>query len=113
MVHYNMTMTTMRLKRSAAVFQAIVFASLSLHYLANAAFVQRIASPAACSAGSHTLVRLRRRLLVSPLYLKRGGTKKKQDKGSTITVNKLAFRNYEVLEKWEAGIALQGTEVKR
>ncbi|KAL3757511.1 hypothetical protein ACHAWU_010143 [Discostella pseudostelligera] len=107
-----MTMTTMRLKRSAAVFQAIVFASLSLHYLANAAFVQRIASPAACSAGSHTLVRLRRRLLVSPLYLKRGGTKKKQDKGSTITVNKLAFRNYEVLEKWEAGIALQGTEVK-
>ncbi|KAL7542128.1 hypothetical protein ACHAWF_007099 [Thalassiosira exigua] len=53
-----------------------------------------------------------RRNPAAPLYLKRGGTKKKKDKGNTITVNKLAFRNYEVLETWEAGIALQGTEVK-
>lgn len=46
------------------------------------------------------------------MYLKKGGTKKKKAKSNTITVNKLAFRNYEVLETWEAGIALQGTEVK-
>jgi hypothetical protein len=50
---------------------------------------------------------------VAPLQLKRGGTKKKKDRGNTIAVNKLAFRNYEVLEKWEAGISLLGTEVKR
>ena len=47
------------------------------------------------------------------LNLKKGGTKKKKVKSSTITVNKLAFRNYEVLETWEAGISLVGTEVKR
>ena len=45
--------------------------------------------------------------------LKKGGTKKKKVQSSTITVNKLAFRNYEVLETWEAGISLVGTEVKR
>ena len=50
---------------------------------------------------------------VTPLHLKKGGTKKKKQSSSTITVNKLAYRNYEVLEKWEAGISLFGTEVKR
>ena len=45
--------------------------------------------------------------------LKKGGTKKKKVQSSIITVNKLAFRNYEVLETWEAGISLVGTEVKR
>ena len=50
---------------------------------------------------------------VTPLHLKKGGTKKKKQSSSTITVNKLAYRNYEVLEKWEAGISLVGTEVKR
>jgi len=50
---------------------------------------------------------------VTPLHLKKGGTKKKKVQSSTITVNKLAYRNYEVLEKWEAGISLFGTEVKR
>ncbi len=101
-----MIMTTVRIKPSAAVFRAIVLVSLSLlmnNCFVNAAFLLRIVSPA---GGNHS-VRL------TTLSLKRGGTKKKQDKGSTITVNKLAFRNYEVLEKWEAGIALQGTEVKR
>lgn len=49
---------------------------------------------------------------VTPLHLKKGGTKKKKQSSSTITVNKLAYRNYEVLEKWEAGISLVGTEVK-
>ena len=103
----------MRPKRPASAIQFISsFALVLLHIyvcFVDATFLQRTASPV---SGYHT-VRLRRRLLVSPLHLKRGGTKKKQDKGSTITVNKLAFRNYEVLEKWEAGIALQGTEVKR
>ena len=50
---------------------------------------------------------------VTQLHLKKGGTKKKKQSSSTITVNKLAYRNYEVLEKWEAGISLVGTEVKR
>ena len=50
---------------------------------------------------------------VTELHLKKGGTKKKKVQSSTITVNKLAYRNYEVLEKWEAGISLVGTEVKR
>ena len=49
---------------------------------------------------------------VTALHLKKGGTKKKKVQSSTITVNKLAYRNYEVLEKWEAGISLVGTEVK-
>ncbi len=101
-----MSMATARIKRSLAVFKAIILASLSLHIkncFVNAAFLQRIVSPAAGNPS----------LQLTTLLLKRGGTKKKQDKGSTITVNKLAFRNYEVLEKWEAGIALQGTEVKR
>ncbi|KAL3787198.1 hypothetical protein HJC23_010208 [Cyclotella cryptica] len=53
------------------------------------------------------------RTLGSELYLKRGGTKKKRDKGNLITLNKLAYRNYEVLETLEVGIALRGTEVKR
>ena len=48
----------------------------------------------------------------TPLYLKKGGTKKKKVKSNVITVNKLAFRNYEVLEKLEVGISLVGTEVK-
>ncbi|MBI2602281.1 MAG: SsrA-binding protein SmpB [Deltaproteobacteria bacterium] len=30
----------------------------------------------------------------------------------TITTNRKAFHEYEILEKWEAGIALLGTEVK-
>jgi SsrA-binding protein len=46
------------------------------------------------------------------LYLKKAGTKKKKVKSNIITVNKLAFRNYEVLETLEVGISLVGTEVK-
>mmetsp|Transcript_32528 Transcript_32528/g.58776 ORF Transcript_32528/g.58776 Transcript_32528/m.58776 type:complete len:99 (+) Transcript_32528:172-468(+) len=54
-----------------------------------------------------------KRLPAAPLNLKKGGTKKKKVKSNMITVNKLAYRNYEVLETWEAGISLVGTEVKR
>lgn len=53
------------------------------------------------------------RSINSQLHLKKGGTKKKKVKGKTITINKLAYRNYEVLETLEVGIALRGTEVKR
>eukprot|EP00578_Thalassiosira_sp_NH16_P020577 CAMPEP_0181097926 /NCGR_PEP_ID=MMETSP1071-20121207/11836_1 /TAXON_ID=35127 /ORGANISM="Thalassiosira sp., Strain NH16" /LENGTH=205 /DNA_ID=CAMNT_0023180453 /DNA_START=137 /DNA_END=751 /DNA_ORIENTATION=+ len=68
--------------------------------------------PPSSSVVSDTTQKTIRRLPVAPLYLKRGGTKKKKVKSNTITVNKLAFRNYEVLETWEAGISLLGTEVK-
>ena len=53
------------------------------------------------------------RSLDTKLYLKKGGTKKKKAKGNMITLNKLAYRNYEVLESLEVGVALKGTEVKR
>lgn len=42
----------------------------------------------------------------------KSGTKKKKAKDGTISVNRLAYRNYEVLEKMTAGISLLGTEVK-
>ena len=67
---------------------------------ANAAFIQPTATDAFRVNGSR-------------LYLKRGGTKKKKSKGNTISLNKLAYRNYEVLETLEVGVALRGTEVKR
>ena len=38
--------------------------------------------------------------------------KKKSPGGNTITVNRIAYRNYEVLDTMEAGISLKGTEVK-
>jgi hypothetical protein len=42
----------------------------------------------------------------------KSGTKKKRPKDNTITVNRNAFRNYEILETIVAGISLVGTEVK-
>lgn len=38
--------------------------------------------------------------------------KKKSPGGNTISVNRIAYRNYEVLDTLEAGISLKGTEVK-
>jgi len=38
--------------------------------------------------------------------------KKKKPKGNTICVNRQARRNFEILDTLEAGISLQGTEVK-
>ena len=38
--------------------------------------------------------------------------KKKSPGGNTITINRIAYRNYEVLDTIEAGISLKGTEVK-
>ncbi len=38
--------------------------------------------------------------------------KKKKSKDTTITVNRIAYRNYEIVDTLEAGVALLGTEVK-
>ena len=35
-----------------------------------------------------------------------------KDKDRTVTVNRRAFHNYEILERYEAGLALTGTEIK-
>ena len=76
---------------------------------AQAAFLSPITQRNAITIIS---VPLTRPLPAAPLYLKKGGTKKKKVKSNTITVNKLAYRNYEVLETLEVGISLLGTEVK-
>ena len=100
---------TMRLQRSSARFPAILLAALLPHrYIGLADAFLRQNAPIGLNQAIP-----KRLLLVTPLQLKSGGTKKKRDRGNTITVNKIAFRNYEVLEKWEAGISLLGTEVKR
>mmetsp|Transcript_14417 Transcript_14417/g.18849 ORF Transcript_14417/g.18849 Transcript_14417/m.18849 type:complete len:221 (-) Transcript_14417:25-687(-) len=46
------------------------------------------------------------------LLAKKSGTKKKKVKDGTISVNRLAYRNYEVIETMTAGVSLLGTEVK-
>lgn len=51
------------------------------------------------------------RSLVSVLFAK-SGKKKKSPKSNVISVNRIAYRNFDVLETLEAGIALKGTEVK-
>jgi len=38
--------------------------------------------------------------------------KKKKPTDNTVTVNRIAFRNYEIIDTLEAGICLKGTEVK-
>jgi SsrA-binding protein len=43
------------------------------------------------------------------LYLAK---KKKKPSDNTIAVNRIAYRNYEILDTMEAGISLTGTEVK-
>lgn len=85
--------------RISFVTAAFLSSELQLSF-ANAAFIQPSATDAFRVNGSR-------------LHLKRGGTKKKKSKGNTISLNKLAYRNYEVLETLEVGVALRGTEVKR
>ena len=46
------------------------------------------------------------------LFLAKSGKRKKKPKDKTIAVNRLAFRNYEIIDTLEAGISLLGTEVK-
>jgi SsrA-binding protein len=50
-----------------------------------------------------------RRYDSSALYLAK---KKKKPTDNTIAVNRIAYRNYEILDTLEAGISLVGTEVK-
>lgn len=45
-------------------------------------------------------------------FAKKSGTKKKKPSDKTITLNRIAYRNYEILDTMEAGIVLTGTEVK-
>lgn len=42
----------------------------------------------------------------------KSGKKKKKPKDGTIAQNRLAYRNYEIIDTLEAGISLKGTEVK-
>jgi SsrA-binding protein len=50
---------------------------------------------------------------ISRLYAKSGTKKKKKGSGSNmVAVNRIAYRNYEVIDTLEAGISLLGTEVK-
>ena len=99
-----MNMTISRSLATAAFALLVIFCGVGSNNrsYAQAAFL----SPSSIPSSSQ------RSLPVAPLYLKKGGTKKKKAKSNVITVNKLAFRNYEVLEKLEVGISLLGTEVK-
>ena len=87
----------------------IFIVSLLLSY--NICTSGTIADAAFITSSHTTKLPIQTHHRVSALHLKKGGTKKKKVQSSTITVNKLAYRNYEVLEKWEAGISLVGTEV--
>jgi SsrA-binding protein len=53
----------------------------------------------------------RNALSATALFAK-SGKKKKKVKDNMITVNRLAYRNYEIVDTLEAGISLLGTEVK-
>ena len=46
------------------------------------------------------------------LAAKSGKKKNNKSKDTTITVNRIAYRNYEIVDTLEAGVALLGTEVK-
>ena len=89
----------------------ILIVSLLLSY--NICTSGTIADAAFITSRHTTKSQIKTHHRVTALHLKKGGKKKKKVQSSTITVNKLAYRNYEVLEKWEAGISLVGTEVKR
>jgi SmpB protein len=44
------------------------------------------------------------------LHAQKKGPKQKSQAGKTMAVNRVAYRNYEIIEKFEAGISLKGTE---
>jgi SmpB protein len=50
------------------------------------------------------------RALVQLHAQKKKGPKQKSQAGQTMAVNRVAYRNYEIIEKIEAGISLKGTE---
>ena len=106
----------MRIRRLPGALPALLLGSVISHLQVNVnvvtAFLPSSTSLSVAIDSRHQRL-IVRELPVAPLHLKKGGTKKKKAKSNTITVNKLAYRNYEVLETLEVGIALQGTEVKR
>lgn len=63
-----------------------------------------------CQAFSPSLLTIKRQCGV---FLEaKSGKKKKKPKTNTIAVNRLAYRNYEIVDTLEAGISLKGSEVK-
>ena len=79
----------MRLTRLAGSLPAL-FLTSSLCYQDAAAFL-----PSRPLGVSQSYLPQTKRLPAAPLNLKKGGTKKKKVKSNMITVNKLAYRNYE------------------
>jgi len=104
----------MRLKRLAGSLPALFLtSSLCCQHIGSSGADAAAFLPSRPLGVSQSYLPQIKRLPAAPLNLKKGGTKKKKVKSNMITVNKLAYRNYEVLETWEAGISLVGTEVKR
>lgn len=61
----------------------------------------------------HAALVVKRRSFVSCLDAKKKkGSKPKSQAGQTMAVNRVAYSNYEIIEKIEAGISLKGTEGK-
>ena len=81
---------------------ALVVATLA-NSLSAQAFLSHPSPPSRATTFSQTTT--------SSLFGKKK-KKKKSPGGNTISVNRIAYRNYEILDTLEAGISLVGTEVK-
>lgn len=55
---------------------------------------------------------LRHSFISKTILFAKSGKKKKKPNDGTIAKNRIAYRNYEIIETLEAGISLKGTEVK-
>ena len=102
------TATDRRRPLASFVFVASVF------YLAAASLIfpgQAFLLPANCKT-IHPYQRKQLLSRTSTSLAKKSGTTKKKPKGNLICTNRLAYRNYEIIETMEAGISLKGTEVK-
>lgn len=63
-----------------------------------------------CSGSSRTTRAAVLRTSVELHAKAKKGPKQKSQAGQTMAVNRVAYRNYEIIEKFEAGISLKGTE---
>jgi hypothetical protein len=63
-----------------------------------------------CGVSSRTARAAVLRTLVALHAKEKKGPKQKSQAGQTMAVNRVAYRNYEIIEKFEAGISLKGTE---
>lgn len=61
---------------------------------------------------THPTTRTSRLITPSLLHAKKKAPKRKSQAGATISVNRVAYRNYEIIDTIEAGISLKGTEIK-